>query len=89
MLDGTKATATIDTAKQPDHQRCGMGGVIFRGSLEGSLLGRSFLDGTITGSLFTGTAHGPLSGTTLDIKCVLASTGIKPAPYSGSLHLHR
>jgi hypothetical protein len=84
MVDGISATATIDTVKQADRQRCAIGNAIFQGSLNGKAL-----QGTITGSRFAGTASGSLSGTTLDIKCVLTGTGINPPPYSGSLHLHR
>ncbi len=83
-LEGVNVTGTIYTAKQPDRALCSLGNVIFHGSLEGSSL-----HGTITASHFTGTAHGSLSGTTLDIQCVLTGDDITPAPYSGSVHLHR
>jgi hypothetical protein len=83
-------TGAIDTGKLDDFVRCGLGRAIFHGSIE-----ESSLNGTITGSVFaglssyTGTAHGALSGTTLDIECVFTPTPENDPPYSGSLHLHR
>ena len=80
-LEGANVTGTLSTGKPHNAVRCALGSAVFNGSLKGSSL-----DGAITrGSQFTGTAHGSLSGTSLNIECVLPAS----APYSGSLHLNR
>jgi len=81
--DGASVSGQLSS---PYKKPCGMGVVVFQGSLHGTEL-----TGTMTGSLYSDavvTAHGELSGQTLDfIYDVYRPSGLPPFP--GHIQFHR